>query len=310
MDIQAGDIARDFLSILLEGIPFIFLGTLVSGIIDSFLPSGVFTKLLPRRASAAVLISGLLGAVFPMCECGIVPVIRRLIQKGLPVSCAITYMLSAPIINPVVAFSTWSAFKGDRPWFMMSSRLIMAYMIAVAAGMIISKIPIEKILNNRVLRGAVRAAKEKEADGAHGHAHAAPDSLPGKLKAAMRTAMRDFLDVALYFVIGIAITAILKQQAGRELILPLAKGSEAVAVGSMMGFAFILSLCSTSDAFIASTLNMFSKASRLAFLVFGPMVDVKLIFMYSSVFRSRFVVWLVAGLFVLVGLLSLTWGLN
>ncbi|MEN9469499.1 MAG: hypothetical protein RL630_1232, partial [Verrucomicrobiota bacterium] len=95
------DFSYAFLSILLEGVPFILFGTLLSGLIDQFLPSRVMTRLLPRSAFLGICLSGALGLVFPMCECGIVPVIRRLIAKGLPVSNAITYMLAAPIVNPI-----------------------------------------------------------------------------------------------------------------------------------------------------------------------------------------------------------------
>ena len=102
-----------FLSIVLEGAPFILLGTLISGFIDAYLPPGLIDRWLPKNKPLAVILSGLLGAIFPVCECAIVPVIRRLIRKGLPVSCAITYMLSAPIINPIVVISTMNAFNSS-----------------------------------------------------------------------------------------------------------------------------------------------------------------------------------------------------
>ena len=110
-----GDIFYAFLSILLEGAPFILLGALISGVIDAWLPSGAMDRLLPKRALPAILVSGLLGIIFPVCECAIVPVIRRLVQKGLPLGCAMTYMLAAPIVNPIVALSTWTAFTGRDP---------------------------------------------------------------------------------------------------------------------------------------------------------------------------------------------------
>src|SRR5438477_1371024 len=97
------DFSISFLSILFEGVPFMFIGTLVSGFIDAFVPSEKMEKILPRNPVAAIALSGALGVVFPMCECGVVPVIRRLIRKGLPVSCALTYLLAAPIVNPIVA---------------------------------------------------------------------------------------------------------------------------------------------------------------------------------------------------------------
>ena len=118
----SGDIFYAFLSILLEGAPFILLGALISGVIDAWLPAGAMDRLLPKRAFPAILVSGLLGIIFPVCECAIVPVIRRLVQKGLPLGCAMTYMLAAPIVNPIVALSTWTAFKGRDPLLMMAAR--------------------------------------------------------------------------------------------------------------------------------------------------------------------------------------------
>ena len=134
---QTGDFFIAFLGIFLEGAPYIFIGTLISGIIDAYLPSGMLDRLLPKNRAGAIFLSGLLGLIFPVCECAIVPVIRRLVQKGLPVSCAITYMLSAPVINPIVVYSTFSAFNTSSvadAWYMTLSRLGIAYIVAVLVG--------------------------------------------------------------------------------------------------------------------------------------------------------------------------------
>src|SRR6187431_1582412 len=109
------DFAFSFLSILFEGIPFLLLGSLISGLVDVFVSSERLSRLLPKNHVAAVLISGTLGLIFPMCECGSVIVIRRFIRKGLPISCAVTYMLGAPIVSPIVALSTFAAFSGNNP---------------------------------------------------------------------------------------------------------------------------------------------------------------------------------------------------
>jgi uncharacterized membrane protein YraQ (UPF0718 family) len=140
------DFALAFLSILFEGVPFILLGTLISGFIDIYLPAGMMDRFLPRNKFFAVLSAGLLGAVFPVCECAVVPVIRRLVRKGLPVSCALTYMLAAPIVNPITALSTWKAFQGQGAAMMTSSRLLLGFLIAVAVGMIVSKLPLASVL--------------------------------------------------------------------------------------------------------------------------------------------------------------------
>jgi uncharacterized protein len=300
---QNGDILFAFLSIVLEGAPYIVLGTVISGFIDAYLPSNLMDRLLPRRRLLAVLVSGLLGAVFPMCECAIVPVIRRLVRKGLPVSCAITYMLSAPVINPVVVVSTLSAFKGQNAVFMMSSRLAIAYLITVLIGLAVSFFPINAVLRPRVLA-------EVGDDAGHTHARGNHDV---RVRHALRTATTDFLDTALYFVIGVMITSVFN---ARLMILPQFQANIAavahnnwLAVPGLMVLAALLSLCSTTDAFIAATMQAFSWVSKLAFLVFGPMFDLKLMFMYSTVFRRRFVLALALALFTLAGLFCGIWAL-
>lgn len=315
------DFALAFLSILFEGVPFILLGTLISGFIDIYLPAGTMDRFLPKNKFLAVLSAGLMGAVFPVCECAVVPVIRRLVKKGLPVSCALTYMLAAPIVNPITALSTWKAFQGQGAAMMTSSRLLLGFMIAVAVGLIVSKLPLVFVLKAKLL-----ASLEKENephhhhDHEHDHDHSCCDHHHGhdhhhdepaednRLVAALRSAMKDFVDVAVYFSIGVSITALFNTgiAPGAQWLDSLATNPTA-APAALMLLAFILSLCSTSDAFIAATLDKFSWGAKLAFLTFGPMMDVKLLFLYQTVLRKRFIVMLALGLFVAIGGISIFW---
>jgi uncharacterized membrane protein YraQ (UPF0718 family) len=332
---QKQDFAFAFLSILFEGAPFILLGTLISGFIDIYLPAGTMDKLLPRRKIPAILVAGLLGAILPVCECAVVPVIRRLVKKGLPVSCALTYMLAAPIVNPITALSTWKAFKGPEIPFggdlsfsaslvMTVSRLGLGFLVAVAVGVIVSRIPMIKLLRQRLVESlerekAVEAKKEHHhhqhdhghaccghdhGDGHHHHDHGRDN----RLVAAFRSAMRDFVDVGVYFSIGVAITALFNTgiAPGAQWLGTLATNNVA-APAALMVLAFVLSLCSTSDAFIAATLDKFTYGAKLAFMVFGPMLDVKLIFLYQTVLKRRFILWLAIGLFVGIGAASIAW---
>jgi uncharacterized membrane protein YraQ (UPF0718 family) len=122
----------------------------------------------------------------------------------------------------------------------------------------------------------------------------------------MRTAMGDFLDTAMYFTIGVIITSVFNTQVDQSILNTVAS-SEWMALPAIMGLAMVLSLCSTSDAFIAAPMAAFSMAAKLAFLVFGPMMDIKLLFMYSAVFKRRVVLALLIGLFILIGCLSEPW---
>ncbi len=293
------------MAILFEGLPFILLGALISGAIDAWLPSGLMERVLPRNTGAAIFLGGLLGIIFPVCECAIVPVIRRLVQKGLPVGCAMSYMLAAPIVNPITAVSTWAAFQGRNPELMTSARLLCGFVIAVAAGFVLSRIPTASLLRGDVMAALSKAkpatgAEGPRQSGAHGIIH------------AMRSAQRDFLDVGLYFFIGVAITSIAQTQV---LYRPdLQDGIQSLAnnywlaAPVLMVVAFVLSLCSTTDAFIIAQNAVFPATSKLAFLVFGPMLDMKLIFLYHTVLKPKVVLWLGIGLFLAAYLASFAMG--
>ena len=305
---RVGDVLMAFLSILFEGAPYIMVGTLLSGLIAAFLDSSLLDKVLPKSRVLATIIAGFLGLVFPVCECAVVPVIRRLVQKGLPISCAVTYMLSAPIMNPIVAVSTLTAFKefqkvhgwGDLGNATMTiSRLSLGYLVAVIVGLIVLRFRPAQVLRTKI-------ANSINAPVADDAAPAPVKSFNAKLVHAMRTAMSDFLDTAMYFTIGVIITSVFNTQVNQAILSTVA-GNEWLALPSIMGLAMVLSLCSTSDAFIAAPMASFSMAAKLAFLVFGPMMDIKLLFMYSGVFKRRIVIALLIGLFILIGCLSEPW---
>ena len=290
------DFQYAFLSILLEGIPFLLGGALLSGLLEEFLPQSLMTRLLPKNPRMAVIASGLLGLIFPVCECGIVPVVRRLMRKGLPVSCGITYMLAAPVVNPLVILSTLAAFRGQGAIEMTVLRFSLGLSVAVLAGRIVTHLSPASILRPELL-----ASNEGE----HNHHHddgEASRSLLDRLQNAAGVATRDFLDVAVYFVIGAGAASLFSTAINQEIILPLAS-NPVLSIASLMGLASVLSVCSTTDAFIAATLTTFPMAAKLAFLVFGPMLDFKLLFLYSAAFSKRFILSLAVGLFLVIGVL-------
>ena len=286
---SASDFAYSFLSVVLEGVPFILVGVLLSGLVDVFLPPRVLARVLPRNPAAGILLGGLLGAVLPMCECGIVVVIRRLLRKGLPLSNAMAYMLAAPVVNPVVAISTYAAFRGQGALEMTLWRMGLAFGVAVVVATIVLFLS-----RGLVLRPDLQTSELPD-DGADHRSHAE------KWASAVRSSVGDFLDVTVYFLLGAAVATLFNTSVNQQLIMPLAE-DRALSVAGMMALAAILSLCSTSDAFVAATFTAFSSASKLAFLVFGPMMDLKLVFIYGLVFRKRFIACLVVLLFVLVWL--------
>src|SRR5260370_25275119 len=144
-----------FLALAFEGLPFVLVGSLISGFIAAFVPSRVITRFLPKNRFLATLVSGLLGLIFPVCECGVVPVVRRLLDKGLPLSCGITYMLASPIVNPLVAISTYAAFRAQQPGLNTGIRLIGGYLVAVIVGVAGSPADPPRLLNGQA--GSLRA---------------------------------------------------------------------------------------------------------------------------------------------------------
>lgn len=303
------DFAFSFLSILLEGIPFLLLGSLISGAVDVFVSSERLARLLPRNSTVAVLLSGLLGLIFPMCECGSVVVIRRFIRKGLPLASAVSYMLAAPIVSPLVALSTFAAFKGQNPILMTSLRVAIGYAIAVGIAFIVRQIRPERLLQDGLAAGpaapsraGLRTATEPAA--ADFSDIAASASLRRKSLLVVQSATSDFLDVTFFFVIGAALTSVFNTAVNQqEVILPYA-ANPVTAIVALMGLAGILALCSTTDAFIAASLASFPMAAKLAFLLFGPLFDLKLFWLYGVIFKRRFVALLGLSLFVTIGLIS------
>ncbi len=300
------DFAFSFLSILLEGVPFVLLGSLISGFVDVFISSERITRMLPKNQGVAIIVSGLLGFILPMCECGSVIVIRRFIRKGLPLGCAVTYMLAAPVVSPIVALSTYAAFKGQNPELMTALRLGIGFSIAVFVGFIVRGLSRESILQPAMLGEAARqraglsVAPEPAVQEFSTAAQRAP--FGRKVLLAIQSATSDLLDVTFFLIIGAALASVFNTAVNQEVILPYA-GNPPVAIIALMTLAAGLALCSTTDAFIAASFASFAFAPKLAFLLFGPMFDVKLFWLYGLVFKRRVVALLGIGLFVVIGLI-------
>lgn len=261
-----------FSSLLIEAIPFILLGALVSAFIEVFVPTRMFEKLtlLPRPLQLPA--SAMAGMAFPVCECGSVPVARRLASKGLSPGAAITFMLAAPILNPIVIASTVVAYRGrDIMWPMVLGRAGLGLLAAVAVGWVIGA-----RTKAEVLRARPGDAEEHD----HSHEPARHSSFFGHLSG-------DFVFMGRYLVFGAAVAAALQTFVPQSVIGAVA-GTPIVSLLAMMGLAFLLSLCSESDAFVAASFVQFGVGAQLAFLVFGPMVDTKLGFLYTATFSKGF----------------------
>ncbi|SMQ86970.1 hypothetical protein SAMN05444673_7059 [Bacillus sp. OV166] len=266
-----------FLSIILEAIPFILLGVFVSAIIQSFVSENAIRKILPRNAYLAVIPAGLLGVIFPICECAIIPVVRRLIKKGMPSHVGVVFMLSAPIINPVVYASTYFAFKSTP--YIANARMLVGFISSIIIGLIIYR----QFKGENIL-------KTKEEGHHHEHHHHHPKG--NKFLETLYHASDELFDTGKYLFIGAFLASLFQAFLDRNILLSIGT-STSLAPGVMMGFAYVLSVCSSADAFVASSFgSTFTEGALLAFLVFGPMIDIKNTLMLFAYFKKRFVLFL------------------
>jgi len=285
-----------FISILLEAMPFIMIGVFISAAIQAFVPDRIIQKVIPKNPVLGIVVASVLGIIFPLCECGMIPAIRKLIKKGLPLYAATTFILVGPILNPLVFWSTLTAFR-SRPEIAYS-RMAIAFAVALIIGLIIYRFVDHDQLKN----------KESTTDKDHHPHHHKLGS--NKLIELMGHTVNEFFDMGKYLVFGSLLVGVLQTFVSQDSLVALGQG-RGISNLIMMGLGFFLSLCSTSDAFVAqSFVTTFSKDSLVAFMVFGPMLNLKGLFMMLAVFKTRFVLLLSILVFVLVYACSIILGLT
>jgi uncharacterized protein len=272
-----------FTGVIVEALPFIALGVVISALIRRFITPEILTKYIPKNSLISFPMVGLLGLALPVCECGNLPVARQLIRQGMRPSQAITFLLSAPIINPTVIISTLAAFY----WIpgMLWARLGLGFAIAVSIGWIFAwlgdhhltqRLSVAPIAEVATGDSSIKSIPMEE-NHVHGHAN-----LAGMVD--------ELLEMVSTISIGGIIAGIVQVTVPRSTLLGLAD-SPVTAILVMMGLALIVSLCSNVDAFFAlSFAGTFSSASLLAFLVFGPMIDFRALALFSRSFTPKVLV--------------------
>ncbi|MBL8147758.1 MAG: permease [Anaerolineae bacterium] len=283
-----------FLGILIEALPFLLLGAITSGLIDSFVLPEDIARLMPRNPVLATLFGTGMGIFFPVCECGVVPVVRRLYTKGLPLSVGVAFLLAAPVINPIVLASTYAAF-GFGP--VLIGRVAITAAVALITGLLFSVAARTK----DALRPDVAALVPV----AGGSAEASADdiipltpvihrpSFGHGMRHAMTAATGDFFDMGRYLVIGSALAAAMQTFIPQDTLTALGSGP-VLSVLVLQLLAFVISVCSTVDAFLAlSFVGTFTPGSIMAFLTFGPMVDIKSTMMFLGVYKPKAVLFLI-----------------
>lgn len=314
-----------FLSLLVEAVPFLMLGVLFSGVLQFFVDEKKLVRLMPRNPFLGALAGSCIGFLFPVCECGNVPVARRLLIQGVPSSVAIGFLLAAPTINPIVFWATWTAFR-DQPELVFL-RIGCSLIIATLIGWIFSaQKDLRSLLQPTVARAMPVKPRTKGAEGQRGSTAETPSLLQSgtyflgqsnqpmdmadfpaaaiaagagkppayKLALMLESMVQELRELGGVLVLGSAIAAIIQVFAPRDAILALGQGP-VTSILAMMLLAAVVSICSTVDAFFAlSFSSLFTTGSLLAFLVYGPMIDLKGIGLMLSIFKPRAVFYLFA----------------
>lgn len=256
------------LAITVQALPFLLLGTVLSGAINAFVPADLFTRILPRRPALAVPVAGAAGVVLPGCECASVPVANSLIRRGVTPAAAFAFLLSAPAINPVVLTATAVAFPGSPA--MVMARLLASLATAAVMGWLWLWLGREEWLRPTVRHTGHQPGHHRWTEFRRGFQH-------------------DFLHAGGFLVLGAMAAATFNVTVPRS-VLDTFSGSPWLSVLFLTALAVLLAVCSEADAFVAASLTGFSPIARLAFLVVGPMVDLKLIALQAGTFGRAFAV--------------------
>jgi uncharacterized protein len=295
-----------FTSIIYEALPFIVLGVLIAGLLEEFVPQEALAKVIPKNRILGIAIGCVLGLVFPMCECGIIVVMKRLLRKGLPLSVCVGYMLAGPVINGIVMVSTYVAFDPPQesdyilggPLYVVAWRVGLAYVVAFITALIVdwqwNKHGI-RLLHPSVRAGLKRSGADDLENGNNSK------TWSESLDNITKTALNDFVDIMAFLVLGAVLAASGKAFLREGNFERFVSATPAVAIPLMMGVAVLFCLCSEADAFVAANFSMaWPPASKLAFLVLGPMLDLKLVLMYTRVFRTRLILTIITAVVVQV----------
>lgn len=305
---------KAFVSIIWEAFPFVVLGAVIAGILEEVVPQQAIAKLVPKNTFLAVCIGAVLGLVFPMCECGIVPVMRRLLRKGLPLGTCVAYMLAGPIINLIVISSTAVAFgpHGIGPQ-MVTLRVGLGFIVAVTTAMIVQAQ--YRKYGNRLLTPIAAPVTDEHGvleaiEGApiHPSVNRAGESRPlfQRIANISETALHDFVDIMVFLTLGACLAGALKVWGPTaDDVQAMSEGYPALTILAMMFMAIAMCLCSEADAFVAASFTTMAPSAKVAFLVLGPMFDLKLLLMFTRVFRRRLIVTIVVSVFIQVFLYSM-----
>lgn len=285
------NIAIIFLSIFFEALPFLLLGSIISSIIEKYVSNEKIASIIPKNPILGSLFGIFLGFFLPACDCAVIPITKRLIKKKVPINVAVSFMLASPIINPVVLLSTYYAFYSTNPKIFWA-RFILGILVSVVVSSILGLI----FKNDFVVKNSIKEIEEECSCCHHHHENA--------FLEIVNHTMSDLFDVLKYMIFGALIASFVQVYMPRSVITVF-NSNNYLSIIVLMLFAYLLSLCSTSDSFIGKSLiNSFTKSSVVAYLLLGPMIDVKNTIVLVGNFKKKFALYLIVLIFVVVFIIS------
>ena len=283
-----------FQGLLLEAIPFLLLGVAIAGLARWLVPQTAWIQRLPKNPLLAPITGALMGFALPACECGNVPVARRLLASGAPMGTAFGFLFAAPVLNPIVLASTWAAFP-DQPWLLVA-RPLGAFVIAVLLSLLLVQLPETQLLESALLSerrmsqplsriGLLQRSGGLIGDPLSEIAPAQPERL--RPVEVLEQSSREFLDLLALLVLGCLIAALVQTWLPRSWLLAVG-GAPTGSILALMLLAVVVSVCSSVDAFLAlGFAAQVTPGALLAFLLLGPVVDLKLAGLFTVLMRPR-----------------------
>ena len=265
---RLNEFAVIFVSIVLQSLPFLLIGVFASGFVQQYLSEQTVARWLPRKRLPVVLLSSVFGFVAPVCDCGVIPLARRLNAKGVPAYAAITFILAAPVVNPVVLLSTAFAFQGR--WRIVGLRLAMTLSVAIVVGLAVSV-----LFPGAAIRGG---GLDEDAP---------PPAAARGARGLVRYATAEFFDVIFFIILGALFTAATQTLVPRGDLTTIGS-NPTLSVLALMPVATLLSICSEADAFVARAFaSTFSVGAILAFMTIGQIIDLRNGFLLFRMLRAR-----------------------
>lgn len=292
-----------FTSILFESMPFLLLGAFISSIIETYVSNETMARIIPKNKVLGSIVGIFLGFFLPACDCAVIPVAKRLVKKKVPINVAVSFMLASPIINPVVLLSTYYAFFKNNPeifWFRLLFGVLIALIIGIIMGFIFKD---KEVINNEMIDECCSC--DCHHDHEHHHHHHHKHTLKGDFLSICNHTANDFFEVIKYLMFGAFIASLVQVLLPRSILIVF-NNNQALSIIVLMLFAYLISLCSTSDSFIGkSLLSSFSKASIMGYLLLGPMIDIKNTFVLLGNYKKSFVISLISLIFIVTFICSL-----